>query len=169
METLMNPNNPNPAPSGTPTPPAAPVQGVSIEQFNQLQETVRQMASFVEDASFIISGIYKDPELRAKVGEKFGQPGGNPPADPNPNPAPQFLFIIVLMHALHVLTGLLFLTVAFIRSIIALRNLKSDEVLEKIELSEKGVLSIRTDLLSLYWHFMGILWLYLFGFLYFNL
>lgn len=91
METLMNPNNPNPTPSGTPTPPAAPVQGVSIEQFNQLQDTVRQMASFVEDASFIISGIYKDPELRAKVGEKFGQPGGNPPADPNanPNPAPQ--------------------------------------------------------------------------------
>ncbi|QQR98529.1 MAG: heme-copper oxidase subunit III [Sphingobacteriales bacterium] len=87
----------------------------------------------------------------------------------NPNPAPQFLFVIVLMHALHVLTGLVFLTVAFVRSLIALRKIKSDEVLEKIELSEKGVLSIRTDLLSLFWHFMGILWLYLFGFLYFNL
>ena len=85
----MNPNNPNPAPSGTPTPPAQPQPGVSLEQFQQLQETVRQMSSFVEDASFIISGIYKDPDLRKAVGEKFGQPGeGNPPANPNPAPQP---------------------------------------------------------------------------------
>lgn len=91
----MNPNNPNPAPSGTPTPPAPaaqPVQGVSIEQFNALQDTVRQMSSFVEDASFIISGIYKDPELRQKVGEKFGgggNPNPQPQPQPQPNPAPQ--------------------------------------------------------------------------------
>jgi cytochrome c oxidase subunit 3 len=87
----------------------------------------------------------------------------------NPNPAPQFLFVIVLMHALHVLSGLIFLSIAFIRSLFALRRLKSNNVIQNLESSEKGVLNIRTDLLSLYWHFMGFLWLYLFVFLYFNL
>jgi cytochrome c oxidase subunit 3 len=87
----------------------------------------------------------------------------------NPNPAPQFLFVIVLMHALHVLSGLIFLSIAFIRSLFALRRLKSNNVIQNLESEEKRVLNIRTDLLSLYWHFMGFLWLYLFVFLYFNL
>jgi len=85
----MDPNNPNPnpAPSGTPTPPAQPTQGVSIEQFNALQDTVKQMSSFVEDASFIIGQVYSDPNLRAGLQNKLGQNGnGNPPQNPQPAP-----------------------------------------------------------------------------------
>jgi len=82
----------------------------------------------------------------------------------NPNPAPQFLFVIVIVHALHVLSGLVFMAIAFGRS---LKLLKQKDILEQYN-SDK-ILLIRTDLLGMYWHFMGILWLYLFGFLYFFL
>lgn len=85
----MNPNDPNnPTPSGTPQPPAPaaqPAQGVSIEQFNALADSVKQMGGFVEDAAFILSGIYADPGLRSAVQTKFGQNAGNPPVNP-PNP-----------------------------------------------------------------------------------
>jgi cytochrome c oxidase subunit 3 len=80
----------------------------------------------------------------------------------NPNPAPQFLFVIVVFHALHVLSGMIFLLIACVRSLVLLRK--------KPEISgSANVLAVRTDLLSMYWHFMGALWLYLFGFLYFFL
>lgn len=87
----------------------------------------------------------------------------------NPNPAPQYFFVIVLMHALHVLSGLLFMLIAFVRSLFQLRVVESKIVIYQLEQAENGILNIRTDLLSLYWHFMGVLWLYLFLFMYFNL
>lgn len=81
---MPEPINPNPAPSGTPQPPAPvaqPVQGVTVEQFNGLTEQVKQMAGFVEDAAFILSGIYSDPALRVQVQQKFtGTPPATPPA-----------------------------------------------------------------------------------------
>ncbi len=87
----------------------------------------------------------------------------------NPNPAGPYFLVITFIHALHVTVGLLFLIVAFIHSVILLRRPHSNEILNKIETSEKGILNIRTDLLTLFWHFMGILWVYLYFFLTLNL
>ncbi|HPN19022.1 MAG TPA: cytochrome c oxidase subunit 3 [Chitinophagales bacterium] len=87
----------------------------------------------------------------------------------NPNPAGPYFLVITFIHALHVSVGLLFLIVAFIHSIILLRRANSAEILTELETSEKGILNIRTDLLTLFWHFMGILWVYLYFFLTINL
>ncbi len=87
----------------------------------------------------------------------------------NPNPAGPFFYVITFIHALHVAVGILFLLFAFIYSVVLLRKSSSKDVLADIETSEKGILKIRTDLLTLFWHFMGILWVYLYFFLTINL
>lgn len=87
----------------------------------------------------------------------------------NPNPAGPFFYVITFIHAVHVAVGILFLAYAFIYSLVLLRRPKSDEVLNNIEHSEKGMLKVRTDLLAQFWHFMGILWVYLYFFLTINL
>ncbi|HNB49692.1 MAG TPA: hypothetical protein PK332_10030, partial [Chitinophagales bacterium] len=69
----------------------------------------------------------------------------------------------------HVIFGLLFLLIAFFHSLLLLRRKESTHVIDQIESSEKGIFIIRTDLLTLFWHFMGILWVYLYFFLTFNL
>lgn len=87
----------------------------------------------------------------------------------NPNPAPQYFFALVLIHGLHAVGGLAFLLVAFFHALRALRRSGGAEVIERLEAGETGFFSIRTDLLTIYWHFIGILWVYLFLFLTFNL
>ena len=87
----------------------------------------------------------------------------------NPNPAPQYFFALVLINALHVIGGLLFLLIAFYNSMMGLRRSDSNEVISLLEENEKGYFRIRTDLLTIYWHFIGILWLYIFIFLTINL
>jgi cytochrome c oxidase subunit 3 len=81
----------------------------------------------------------------------------------NPNPAGPFFYVITFLHAAHLAFGLLFLLVAFVYSIYQWRN-PSQEIN-----SNTGILTIRTDLLTLFWHFMGILWVYLYFFLSYNL
>ena len=83
----------------------------------------------------------------------------------NPNPAGPYFLVITFIHALHVAVGVIFLTVAFVHSVILLRRTDSKEILNDIESSNKGILKIRTDLLTMFWHFMGILWVYLYIFL----
>lgn len=87
----------------------------------------------------------------------------------NPNPAGPFFLVITFMHALHVTGAIIFLFIAFVRSLIQLRRSTSASIIDEIETNEKGILTIRTDLLTLFWHFMGILWIYLFFFLTYNL
>jgi cytochrome c oxidase subunit 3 len=87
----------------------------------------------------------------------------------NPNPAPQYFFALVLIHGLHAAGGLIFLLLAFYNSVTALRRSGSTELIDLLEESEKGYFRIRTDLLTIYWHFIGVLWLYIFIFLTFNL
>lgn len=87
----------------------------------------------------------------------------------NPNPAPQFLFVIVVMHVAHIVAGLFFLTIASSRALWLLRRKDSQITMEEIEYKENGNLIIRTDLLTLFWHFLGVLWVYLYIFLIFNL
>ena len=87
----------------------------------------------------------------------------------NSNPAGPFFYVITAFHALHVICGLLFMIVATTRSLFKLRQPTSTEIITELENTEKGRFAIRTDLLSMYWHFMGLLWLYLFIFLSLNL
>ncbi|MBP8191962.1 MAG: hypothetical protein KAX69_00055 [Chitinophagales bacterium] len=87
----------------------------------------------------------------------------------NPNPAGPYFLVITFIHALHVSVAILFLFIAFVHSVILLRRSTSIEILDEIETKEKGILNIRTDLLTLFWHFMGILWVYLYFFLTLNL
>jgi len=63
--------------------------------------------------------------------------------------AGQFLYVIAGLHALHVLAGVVALIVMFIRAYSArIRNYDSTPV----------------ELMSTYWHFVDLLWLYLFFF-----
>lgn len=81
------------------------------------------------------------------------------------NVSGSIFYVITGAHFVHVLGGLLFLLIATFRSfwMFDRQNIQStyqDKVNDKLH--------IRTDLLSVYWHFMGILWIYLFLFLYIN-
>ncbi|MCB0507173.1 MAG: cytochrome c oxidase subunit 3 [Chitinophagales bacterium] len=87
----------------------------------------------------------------------------------NPNPAGPYFLVITFVHALHVSVAVLFLTIAFFHSLFLLKKPTDSNIVHKLESNEKGLLAIRTDLLTLFWHFMGILWLYLYIFLSFNL
>ena len=87
----------------------------------------------------------------------------------NPNPAGPFFYVITFIHALHVSAGIVFLAIAFIHSIILLRKSKKMNLVAEEDSIQKGMLKIRTDLLVLFWHFMGFLWVYLYFFLTFNL
>ncbi len=87
----------------------------------------------------------------------------------NPNPAGPYFLVITFMHALHVIVAIIFLLIAFFHAVVLYRNPTDSTILEDIESNESGLLKIRTDLLSLFWHYMGILWIYLYIFLTFNL
>lgn len=81
------------------------------------------------------------------------------------NPSGSFFYVITGMHAVHVLGGVLFLLLAFAKSfwIFVIRKQESSHF------ENSQALKVRTDLLSMYWHFMDILWIYLFIFLFINL
>ena len=66
------------------------------------------------------------------------------------SPASSFLYVITFAHLVHVIGGLISVFVTYTKSV----NLKY---------SEKNYLGI--ELTSIYWHFLDILWLYLFAFL----
>ena len=68
------------------------------------------------------------------------------------NSAASFLFVIVGLHLLHVLGGVIALLIF---------RFKAKSVRNKMD----NVLSV--DLISTYWHFVDILWIYLLVFLYF--
>ncbi len=61
------------------------------------------------------------------------------------------LFLFIAFHAFHLLLGLIYLIINIYRSITG-------------TFSNGNVLSLRTQ--GIYWHFMGILWLYLYAFLF---
>lgn len=75
------------------------------------------------------------------------------------NPSSSFLFILSGLHLLHILLGLFFLGVAFA------------EVMRRMPYVEVFVYSVnppnrlKIRLFTLYWHFVDILWLYVFLFL----
>lgn len=77
------------------------------------------------------------------------------------NPSGSFIYVISIIHILHVLVGILLLTITFLRSFFIL-----NQPSKWIAWHEDGNKSIRIELLANYWHFVGILWLYLLVFFY---
>ena len=68
------------------------------------------------------------------------------------NPSSSFLYVISGLHALHVIGGIAALIIAFVLS-----------VTRKHEVTP--LRKLRFELVVHYWHFVDILWIYLFGFL----
>lgn len=66
------------------------------------------------------------------------------------NVAYSFLYVIVGLHALHVIGGIITLVVMSLKAF-------SQKV--------RNYSSLPVELISTYWHFVGILWLYLLAFL----
>lgn len=81
------------------------------------------------------------------------------------NPSGSFFYVITGMHAVHLLGGVLFLFFALLYAMWIFVIKK--QATTNIENSK--ALKVRTDLLVMYWHFMDILWIYLFIFLFINL
>jgi cytochrome c oxidase subunit 3 len=69
---------------------------------------------------------------------------------PRSNSAASFLFVITLLHLLHVLGGVIALIGVSFKSFSVKNNLEN---------------TLPVELLSTYWHFVDILWIYLFVFL----
>lgn len=63
-----------------------------------------------------------------------------------------FLIAIAAIHLLHILGGLIYLIVTFVNTM-------------KLKVHKKNTLSI--SMCNTYWHFIGLLWVYLYLFLYF--
>jgi|SRR5690554_646386 len=69
------------------------------------------------------------------------------------NPAGSFLYVLTGLHALHLISGVIFLIIVLISSF-------------KYKIHSKRLTTL--DICGTYWHFLGGLWLYLFMFLLFN-
>jgi len=79
------------------------------------------------------------------------------------NPSGGFFYVITGAHAAHILGGLVFLIIAIIKAFFKLKkpvnalisNVNNEQV-------------VKVEMLAIYWHFLGALWLYLFLFLLLN-
>ena len=76
----------------------------------------------------------------------------------NGNPSGSFLYVISGLHALHVVGGLLFLTIFLFKS------LKPRDAVGQLLYDINPDKTLGIEILSYYWHFVGILWLYLYLF-----
>jgi cytochrome c oxidase subunit 3 len=77
---------------------------------------------------------------------------GIPMTGPGSNPSASFLFIISLVHLVHVTAGIIMLIYVCIKSFKEIYH-------------SKNLLGLQ--LCSIFWHFLDLLWVYLFLFLYF--
>lgn len=69
------------------------------------------------------------------------------------NPSGSFLYVLTGVHGFHLVTGLIFVLIVFMSSL-------------KFKIHSKNML--RIQLCTVYWHFLGGLWLYLYIFLRIN-
>ncbi len=80
--------------------------------------------------------------------------GGNDPSNPHPaNPSGSFLYVLTGVHAFHLVTGLIFLLVV-------------TTAVFQYKVHSKNM--VRIDMCATYWHFLDVLWIYLFVFLLLN-
>src|SRR5690606_2595362 len=69
------------------------------------------------------------------------------------NPAGSFLYVLTGLHAIHLISGVIFMIIVLISSF-------------KYKIHSKRLTSL--EMCATYWHFLGALWLYLFMFLLIN-
>ena len=69
------------------------------------------------------------------------------------NPAGSFLYVLTGLHAIHLISGVIFLIIVLISSF-------------KYRIHSKSLTQL--EICATYWHFLGGLWLYLFMFLLIN-
>lgn len=69
------------------------------------------------------------------------------------NPSSSFLFVISLVHAIHIIAGIILLIATFVSSL-------------KFKVHSKNLFRIKIT--TYFWHFLGALWIYLFLFFKFN-
>jgi len=69
------------------------------------------------------------------------------------NPAGSFLYVLTGLHAIHLISGVIFMIIVLISSF-------------RYKIHSKRMTTL--EMCATYWHFLGALWLYLFVFLLFN-
>ncbi len=79
------------------------------------------------------------------------------------NVSGSFIYFLAFVHGLHIIVGLVILMVVFIKSYLARKNMEFEG---GGKVNPRRVLGL--ELLTAYWHFINVLWVYLFLFFYFN-
>lgn len=79
------------------------------------------------------------------------------------NASGSFIWFLAIAHGLHVIGGIIFSLVTYVKA----RINRNDPIYELRDIiNPRRVLSL--ELLSTYWHFIDLLWVYLYLFFYFN-
>lgn len=79
------------------------------------------------------------------------------------NVSGSFIYFLAIVHGLHIIVGIVILLVVFVKSYLARNNMEFEGA---GKVNPRRVLGL--ELLTAYWHFINVLWLYLFLFFYFN-
>ncbi len=72
------------------------------------------------------------------------------------NPSGSFVYVISYLHFAHALGGILFILIAFLKSLFVFDN-PANFLIHRTDSNK----SVRIELLATYWHFVDVLWLYL--------
>lgn len=124
--------------------------GMQKYRWNHFQDIT---ATYGEDYYF-----YRNGERVIKDGDDFYMESDNVFANPvtdelmnNSNNASAFIVVLIFVHLLHLFLGLIYIVVNYVR-------------IQKNIIHPSDVVRLRVN--GIYWHFMGILWIYLFVFLF---
>lgn len=79
------------------------------------------------------------------------------------NASGSFVYVIVMAHGVHIIGGIIFALIIWIK---AFRNRNDQQFEYNNTINPKRLLAL--ELLSTYWHFIDLIWIYLFIFFYFN-
>ena len=94
--------------------------------------------------AFLVGQVYAWKDLVASKVWFAGQ---------DSNPSGSFLYVITGLHGVHLVSGVIFLVIVLVSTF-------------KLKIHSKRL--ARIEMCATYWHFLDILWLYLFGFLLLN-
>lgn len=79
------------------------------------------------------------------------------------NVAGSFIYFLAIVHGLHIIGGLFALLVVWLKSYLARKDMEFEGA---GKMNIKRLFSV--EILTSYWHFVNVLWVYLFLFFYFN-
>lgn len=79
------------------------------------------------------------------------------------NVSGSFIYFLAIAHGFHILVGLVIVSIVFVKSYLARKNMEFEG---GGKVNPRRVLGL--ELLTAYWHFVNVLWVYLFLFFYFN-